>query len=611
LAARLARETSLSVVVFEAERFPRDHIGESFVHWLIPNLEASGALPKVLASECWVKKYGGYYAWDPNRPWATWFEHGLYEQDGYRRWAIHVNRSEFDQILLDHARACGAAVFEETPVTAVAREGDLTRVSLGERGEVRCRLLVNASGRTGNTTISGEKSFLSQYRNIAIWGHMVGGLPAQSVAGDWNIFREEDLSPIGNFAFDDGWVWYIPVPKIVDGKRVRTHSVGIVTDPAVLKRDGQDYRDPATFMATLRSIPLLRELIGDATLIDGGALQTATNYSRISGTMCDWDRKEIRIGDEAFFVDPLFSSGVNFAVIHASAAVTLIKAAFDERLPEQLERDLWTDYEVLMHGSAHAFAQGIDQWYSEIARDNPNSPYWRERAAESTFDGRRETFHALVNGMLHGDLLQVITKGSRRTDALDERGSLRRSLDTIARELPPPTARIWLKPGLQVRESMTLDPGVPPSSGPPPGGPPTGGPPTGGPPGGPPTGGPPTGGPPTGGPPTSGPPGGFPGGPPKPIVHAFGPYWDDPVAHSGEVMHLFEFLLPCHRVSAPDDPEIGEVKFVEPIHGGLELLARLAEPQLHAELVEQLSPLQRHLLTHLALAGMLESEPGD
>jgi flavin-dependent dehydrogenase len=581
LAARLARETKLSVAVFEAERFPRDHIGESFVHPMIPNLESSGALAKVLASNCWVKKYGGYYAWDPERPWATYFEHGAHQHDGIYRWAIHVNRAEFDKILLDHARDCGAEVYEGTPVTGVKREGDLTHIQLGGHGETRCRVYVNASGRTSNTTIFGEKSFLSEWRNIAIWGHVIGGKTAQSIDGGWNIFKAENISPIGNFAFDDGWVWYIPVPQTVDGERVLSHSVGIVTDPTALKRDGQDYRNPAIFMATLKKIPLLGELVGDAKLIYQ-PLHTATNYSRISGKMCDWAGREIRIGDAAFFVDPLFSSGVNFAIIHATAAVQLIKATFDRTLPEPLQRDLWDDYDALLHASAHAFAQAIDQWYHEIAHDNPGSVYWRDRARDATFVSRRDTFQALVNGMIHGDLIQVITKGSRKTDALGAGGTLRRSLDRIAREVPPPNAKIQLKPGLMVRESLTLDPGVPPPDGPPSGGPPPGGPPGG---------------------PGMGPP---PGLMAKPFVHFYGPYWNDPVAHADEVMHMFEAPLPCHRLSLPSDPEAGEVKFVDAIHGGLELLARLAEPQIHGELVERLAPLQRHLLTHLALAGMLE-----
>jgi len=63
LAALLARQTQLKIAVFEAEFFPREHIGESFSHRVIPPLEQSGALAKVLASECWVTKPGGYYVW--------------------------------------------------------------------------------------------------------------------------------------------------------------------------------------------------------------------------------------------------------------------------------------------------------------------------------------------------------------------------------------------------------------------------------------------------------------------------------------------------------------------------------------------------------------------
>src|SRR4029079_5571779 len=75
LAALLAKQTKLSIAVLEKENFPREHIGESFSHRLIPILADSGALPKVLASDCWVRKFGGFYAWDPAAPMATFFEH--------------------------------------------------------------------------------------------------------------------------------------------------------------------------------------------------------------------------------------------------------------------------------------------------------------------------------------------------------------------------------------------------------------------------------------------------------------------------------------------------------------------------------------------------------
>src|SRR5262245_11772486 len=277
LGARLARETKLSIAIFDSEYFPRDHIGESFVHTIVPSLMESGALPKVLASQCWVKKFGGYYAWS-ERPWATYFDHALFERDGHYRWAIHVNRPEFDQILLDHAREAGVDVYEGTGVTGVVRDGDTTLVQLGPNGTTRCRVFVNSSGRDSSTTITGKKAFLSEYRNVAVWNHIVDGKYAQSLPGEWNIFRDKNISSIGSFAFQDGWFWYIPVPKIVQGKRVVTHSLGIVTDPAILRMPGKRFTETEAFVKAAKSVPFLRDLIGDAKLVSDKFL-TAANYS--------------------------------------------------------------------------------------------------------------------------------------------------------------------------------------------------------------------------------------------------------------------------------------------------------------------------------------------
>lgn len=68
LGAILARRTNLRIALFDKEIFPREHIGESFAHPVVPALEASGALEKVLASECRVQNLGGIYAWDSTAP---------------------------------------------------------------------------------------------------------------------------------------------------------------------------------------------------------------------------------------------------------------------------------------------------------------------------------------------------------------------------------------------------------------------------------------------------------------------------------------------------------------------------------------------------------------
>ncbi len=560
LAARLARETSLSVAVFESEFFPRDHIGETFVHTIVPSLQESGALQKVLASDCYVKKGGGFYSWDAQHPWATYFEHALHERDGHVRWSIHCNRPEFDTILLQHARDSGADVFEGTPVNGVTRRDGETILDLGLYGQARCKIFVNSTGRTSSTTITGERQFLSEYRNVAVWNHIVNGRRAQTLPGDWNIFREKNLSPVGSLAFEDGWFWYIPVPKVIQGKRVLTHSLGLVTDPSALKDPRKRFTDPKIFMETARKVPLLGELIADAELVSDKFL-TAPNYSRISGRMCDWENREIRIGDAAYFVDPLFSSGVHFALQHAGMAVIMIKAAFDGSLTEVMKKELWEDYHDTLAAVARGFSIGIDQWYTEIARDNPNSVYWKHRGGKATFDTRADTFHALVNGQIHGDLIQVITKGTNSVNSLGKEGAYRRTHDQIQEKEPAPDAHVRLKRNVAVKESLTMEGPFQTPDG-------------------------------------------------KILCFLHGPYWDDPEKHAGEVLMLFGDPRPCHRFHFTDGSSDVKVKFINEQHRGLELCNMLRSGDYtYGQLKEKLPDPQRHLLLLTVLSDMVESEP--
>ncbi len=410
LGAILARHTTLKVGLFEQEFFPREHIGESLVSTVIPALSFSGALPKILQSDCYAgPKPGAIVAWDPGHedPWCHITNYEMYEQLGILNFAMHVNRSEFDKLLLDHARDMGVDVHEGAAVTGVERDEDRTRVRLDDGSEAYCRIFAEASGRV--TSITGtKKQFLSDYKNIAIWNHFVGGKAVQNLPGDWNIFRAkqahipgfkgEDWSPIGCFACDDGWFWYIPVPKIVMGKRVLTHSVGIVTDPKILSTSpDKRYTDMQVFLAKIKQIPLLCDLMADAEAISDKVL-TTTNYSMISETFCDYDNKWILLGDAAFFVDPLFSSGVGLSMIEASSVSFLIDTTLNSTLPEQQKKDLWYDYQQRMRTIALTLSICIDQWYHGIARKNPESIFWKSRRSEiPSVDLRDKTFFMLIN----------------------------------------------------------------------------------------------------------------------------------------------------------------------------------------------------------------------
>jgi flavin-dependent dehydrogenase len=573
LGALLAKRTDLRVALFDKEVFPREHIGESFAHPLVPVLEESGALPKVLASDCWVQKYGGVFNWNDRDPKVAYFDHANVLADGVHRWSMHVNRSEFDHILLDHAADIGVDVFQGVAVSGFAPDETGCTVTLKDGRTVRGSYFVDASGRRNSIATKKKRQHLSSYRNIAIWQHFLGGRNTDTLPGDWNIFRDGQLSPIGCFAFPDGWCWYIPVRKIVNGERVVTHSIGIVTDPRVLKQPGKDFTDQATFLRAVHGVPMLQDLIVDAEPIADHML-TATNYSMINEQFANYDERWLLVGDAAYFVDPLFSSGVAFATTQASAAAMLLESTLTRGYPEQDTRDLWRDYDQEWHGMAETFALSIDQWYHAIGKNNPDSIYWQSRVTGADLGIQERTFDALLNTAFTPDLLVLITEGTGLMSDLDAEGPfVQRSQQAEPRQLRP-EATVTLADGVEVRHGVALDvPGFKAFIPPPP----------------------------------------F--GLPDELKQAITRYWQDLPANGDRLPDPVREPIPCHRFFLAGRPDVPEIRGLDR-DGAAELWQLLRSgPVPMRELDERLTIPQRQLLKRMLRARMLlvseEQHPAD
>ena len=113
-AAAVLAQKGRRVLVLEKERFPRYHVGESLMpHCYFP-LERIGALDRVRAAG-FPSKYSVQFvrmSGDISTPFY-FFHH----RDHPSSTTWQVLRSDFDQILLDTARAAGAEVHEQTQVT--------------------------------------------------------------------------------------------------------------------------------------------------------------------------------------------------------------------------------------------------------------------------------------------------------------------------------------------------------------------------------------------------------------------------------------------------------------------------------------------------------------
>ncbi|SCL15124.1 NAD(P)/FAD-dependent oxidoreductase [Micromonospora inyonensis] len=569
LGALLAQRTDLRIAIFDREVFPREHIGESFAHPVVPALQESGALAKVLASPCWVKKFGGIFSWDPGRPSIARFDDVLFERDGVHRWTMHVDRAEFDHILLDHVADVGVDVFQGVAVTAYEPDGRGGLVRLGDDRTVRAGCFVDASGRQSNVSAARNKrGWLSNFKNIAIWQHFTNCGQTQNLVADWNIFTADNLSPIGCFAFRDGWCWYIPVPKVIDGRRVLTHSIGIVTNPAVLREPGRDFTDQETFLETVRQVPYLKELIGDAVPVAGNML-TATNYSRVSEEFTDYDERHLLVGDAAFFVDPLFSSGVAVALTQAATAALLLQKTTDGSLDEDDQRQLWQDYNAKWHGTAETFALMIDQWYHAIAKNNPGSIYWNTRGTGIDLGIREQTFDALLNTAFQPALLEVMTHGSRKIEDLDAAGPY-----LAASALAEPAgltddAVVALAPTAAIRDSVTfVVPGFKATN-----------------------------------PPAN-------VQLPPAILDGMTDYWRNPITNAASVPSPLRDTIPCRRIYSTDDPH-GVTIDADPRRDGVDELWNLLSggPVKYGEIAPRLSPPQTRLVKRMCVTGFLQVNP--
>src|SRR6059036_553807 len=104
------------VIVFEREKFPRFHIGESLLPFSMKAFNRLGLHDKFLRAG-FIKKYGGEIIGACSDTGTK-----FYFKDGYRSQTDHayqVTRSDFDKVLLDHAAESGVEVHEEVAVDHV------------------------------------------------------------------------------------------------------------------------------------------------------------------------------------------------------------------------------------------------------------------------------------------------------------------------------------------------------------------------------------------------------------------------------------------------------------------------------------------------------------
>jgi len=305
--AALLAEHGRDVVLIEKARHPRFHIGESLLPLNLPLFERLGVAEEI--KRIGMPKYGAEFV----SPWHAQpvtfdFANAVDKSFPY---AYQVRRSEFDQILFRNALRKGATAIEACRATAVEFHDTGAAVTVrhddGRERQWQTKFVVDASGR--DTVLAnqlGTKRRNPEHNSAAIFGHFSGAarLPGKAEGN------------ISLFWFEHGWFWFIPLH---DGAT----SIGAVCWPYYMK---SRQTDPQTFFFdTIALCPALAGRLRDATL---SSPVTATgNYSyevkRATG------RNYLLLGDAFTFIDPVFSTGVLFAMQSAFAGAATVETCLD------------------------------------------------------------------------------------------------------------------------------------------------------------------------------------------------------------------------------------------------------------------------------------------
>jgi flavin-dependent dehydrogenase len=314
--ATILAQAGVKVGLFEREKFPRFHIGESLIpetYWVLKRLNM---LEKMQQSH-FVKKYSvqfinangklsaPFYFWDnkPHECSQTW----------------QVVRSEFDQMLLDNARQHGVDAYDGVHVVEVLfdgaergqshTEGDrATGVAIkqdGERKEIRAQVVVDASG---------QAALLMNRMKLRLWD------PVLNKGAIWTYWegayrdtgRDEGATMVIQTPGKEGWFWNIPLHNNIV-------SLGVVAPFDYLFK-GRSGNHEQTYQEEIENTPAVKARIKHATRVTG---YFATRDYSYRSTQCagnGW----VLVGDAFGFLDPLYSSGVLLALKSGELAADAI-----------------------------------------------------------------------------------------------------------------------------------------------------------------------------------------------------------------------------------------------------------------------------------------------
>ena len=398
------------VILFEREKFPREHVGESLLPFCYTLLDDLGVLPELKTN--FVRKPGVRFIDRDGKVSTTWcFDHVIKDETYL---SFQVIRGEFDHILLKNAARKGATVMEETSVI----EADVTSApdrvtvtvadSAGQRTVHEARFLIDASGREAFVGAkNGWRQPRAELDRTAIWSHwgdveLSGGL-------------EEGLSIIIYMGEEQkGWIWVFPLGEHRITAGFVAQNSYLRDQQRKLKASGsKDWKTDLCLQELTRSEFVRGLLKGSRMLIP---MQTNGNYSY--EVKNHFGSNYGMVGDARGFIDPIFSSGVFLSIKSSSLVVRALETCLSDPTKDP----------TVELGEAYRKISGAYNFVHRMIRlfYNPHSLTWAQAGADGERHKDHESAMAAGHYMLSGDFFENYDKFDGFFQVLENPDNFRR-----------------------------------------------------------------------------------------------------------------------------------------------------------------------------------------
>lgn len=321
--AAIVAQAGYSTLLLEREKVPRFHIGESLMPETYWTLQRLGVLEQMKSSS-FVKKLSVQFVTHTGKESQPFFFKEHDPRECSQTW--QVERADFDKMLFDNAAAKGAECHDQTRVLNAMFDGARAvgvriQNEQGTSQDVHSRVVVDATGQ--NAMIANRLGIRvddPKLKKAAIWGYYRNARrdPGDNAGATIIMHTEQKAS----------WFWFIPLSNDIT-------SIGVVGDnDYLLKGRG---RPAEIFEDELVKCPGMVDRLINAELTSEFRVAKEFSYTTRQQAGDGW----VLVGDAFGFIDPIYSSGVYFALKTGEMAADAIVAGLEKDDTSQQQLSSW------------------------------------------------------------------------------------------------------------------------------------------------------------------------------------------------------------------------------------------------------------------------------